>query len=501
MRILTLTTLALALAGALPTRAADPNPDLSQELKALQERVHELERTLKVTPAKPLASGDLAQQLSALKDRVAELEKAQKAAAPAGMTPEQLQDFNRITVKSEALEDWRDAAGLKGFKFSGYMDPTYVYNFAKERGTFQFLVPASSEGYGYDNSYFGTVSLDIQKETEGGTKFHVNLIPKRGTGDFNDNSIVNEASVWIPLGSLNTKLFAGQVPDWSGYEYQSPVQNLLITHNLLFDFTLPYFYTGAGIELVNPRLDLKLMLANFNSSIRQIGEHVPAFVFRGDYTPKGTDYWGFGFAGGFGYKANTRAFVDSGYGFDPSTGAALEADGVTPVSTKDTPFFTAEVDGWYTRGAWTVDGQVSVGTQQRAAISANAEGRLRDAQWWGASVLVGYKFTVRLQGIARADFIYDQKNGGGLLDWTEVDPGNGVGPDQEGGSPNKGADKYALTLGLNYGFNSNVTFKAEGRLDGATERVFGNKDALAGGSNPRYHRLNSLLAGQVVFYF
>jgi hypothetical protein len=470
MRILTLTITALALAGALPTRAADP--DVAKELKALQERVKQLEQ---------------AQQ--------------QKEQPAPGMTPEQQADVNRITVKAESLEDARDASGLKGLKFSAYADPSYVYNFAKQRGTFQFIVPAATEAYGYDNSYFGTVSLDIQKETESGVKFHLNLIPKRSTGDFNESSIVNEASVWIPLGSLSKKLFVGQVPDWSGYEYQSPVQNLLVTHNLLFDFTLPYFYTGAGLEFVSPRLDLKLMVANYNASIRKIGEHVPAFVFRGDYTPAGTDYWGFGFAGGLGTKSNLRAFTDSGFGTN-ANGVAFEADGTTPVSSKDTFFATGEVDLWYTRGRLTLNGQATFGMQQKAAITADAEGKLRDAQWFGASVLLGYKFTPLLQGIARADFIYDQKNGGGLLDWTAADAGNGVGPDQKGGSANTGANKYALTLGLNYTYNPNVIFKVEYRLDGATQNVFGNKDAISGtGSDPKFTKFNSLVATQAVFYF
>lgn len=478
MRILTLAILALPLTVAFPTRAADPTPaEMNQQLKALQERVRELEKAAQASKAA----------------------QAQGQAAP-GMTPEQQQDFDRIKVKSEALEDWRDAAGLKGLKISGYADPTYVYNFAKERGTFQFLVPPSAEGYSYDDSYFGTLSLDLQKETEGGTKFHLNLVPRRGTGDFNDGTIVNEASVWIPLGGLGTRLFAGMIPDWSGYEYQSPLTNLLVTHNLLFDFTLPYFYTGAGLELVNPRLDLKLMVANFNQSLRGIGEHVPAFVFRGDYTPKGTDYWGFGFAGALGYKNNARAFIDSGFGLD-ANGVALEADGVTPVSSKDTLYVTGELDGWYNRGAVTFNGHLNFGTQKRAAITADSNGRLRDAQWWGVSALAAYKFTVKLQGIVRADFVYDQKNGGGLLDWVNADGANGVGPDQKGGDPNKGANKYAITTGLNYGLNSNVILKAEYRFDGASQNVFANKDALKGGSNPKFTKNNSLLATQVVFYF
>jgi hypothetical protein len=468
MRISTLCLAALALAGASPARAADPDPATTRQLKALQDRVDELEKKLQATPT--------------------------------GMTPDQQQDFGRIQVKAESLEDWRDAAGLKGFKLSGWMDPTYVYNVNKERGSFQFLVPASREGYGYDDSYFGTVSLDIVKETDNGTKFHLNLIPQRGTGGFTEGSIVNEASIWVPLGDLSTKLFAGQVPDWSGYEYQAPNQNLLVTHNLLFDFTIPYFYTGVGIEKITPRLDLKVMVANFNQTLRGLGEHVPALVFRGDYTPKGTDYWGFGFAGAIGYKNNSRAFVDSGYGHD-ANGVAFEADGVTPVSSKDTLYLTAEVDGWYGRGVVTINGHVTCGGQQGAAITADAGGRLRNAWWCGISALAAYKFTPVVQGIVRGDVIYDQANGGGLLDWTAADATNGVGPDQKGGNPDKGANRYALTLGLNYSLNPNVTLKFEYRLDGASQNVFGNKDALAGGSDPKYSKLNSLLSTQAVFFF
>ena len=304
----------------------------------------------------------------------------------------------------------------------------------------------------------------------------------------------------IPLGSQSTKLFAGQVPDWSGYEYQSPVQNLLITHNLLFDFTIPYYYTGAGLEFVNPRLDLKLMVANYNTTIRKIGESVPSFVFRGDYTPSGTDYWGFGFAGAAGYKNNSRAFVDSGFGLDPN-GVALEADGVTPVSHKDTLYLSGELDGWYTRGALTLNGHVTAAMQQKAAITADSQGRLRDASWAGISALAAYHFTPVLQGIVRGDFIYNQKNGGGLLDYTSADPVNGIGPDQNGGDPDTGANRYAVTVGLGYNFNPNVTFKVEYRYDGATQNVFGNKDALTGGSDPKFTKSNSLASTQVVFFF
>jgi hypothetical protein len=444
MRTLKLTTLALALAGAFPTQADDP--------------------------------------------------ATAPAPARAGMTEQQLADFNRIAVKTEALEDSRDAAGLKGLKISGYLDPSYVYNFNKQRGSFQFLVPASKEGYGTDNGYFGTVSLDIQKETDSGTKFRLNLIPKRGTGDFNEGSIVNEASASIPMDGY--KIFVGQIPDWSGYEYQAPygaVSNLLVTHNLLFDFTLPYYYTGAGLEIPVGRYVLKLMVANFNAPIRQLGEHIPMFVFRGDYTPQGTDYWGYGFAGAAGYKNNprsTKAFDSAGVPVDP-----------THLDGKDSLYLTAEVDGWYTRGDVTFNAHVNYGMQKKAAITAAADGTLRDSQWAGVSVLGAYKFTPVFQGVLRADFIWDEKNGGGLMDYNIPDPANGVGPGQEGGDPNKGADKYCVTAGLNYAINTNVIFKAEYRFDGATQKVFGNKDALTSGGSPKYLNHNSIIASSLVVGF
>jgi len=440
MRTLKLTTLALALAGAFPSQAADP------------------------------------------------------AAAPAGMTEQQLADFNRIAVKTEALEDSRDAAGLKSLKISGYMDPSYVYNFNKGRGGFQFLTPASSEGYSYDNGYFGTVSLDLQKETDSGTRYRLNLIPKRGTGDFNDGSIVNEASVSIPMDGY--KIFAGQVPDWSGYEYQAPygaASNLLVTHNLLFDFTLPYYYTGVGVELPLGRYVLKLMVANFNTPIRQLGEHIPMFVFRGDYAPKGTDFWGYGFAGAAGFKSNLRAAKV----FD-ADGAPVDPD---HLNGKDSLYLTAEIDSWYNRGDVTFNAHVNFGMQKKAAITEAADGALRDAMWAGVSVLGAYRFTPVFQGILRADFIWNEKNGGGLMDYVGPDGVSGVGPDQEGGDPNKGANKYCVTAGFSYAINTNVVFKAEYRYDGATQKVYGNKHALAGEDGAKFLNHNSVIASSLVVGF
>jgi len=406
---------------------------------------------------------------------------AAQTAKTAGMTPEQLSEFNRIAVKTEALEDGRDSSGFKNLKISGYADVNYIYNFNKERGGFQFLVPNATEPYGYDNSYFGSVALDIQKETDSGTKFRLTLIPARSTGDFTGAAnIVHEATVSIPV-SGDTKIFAGQLPDWSGYEYLPPTQNKLITHNLLFDFTLPYVYTGVGIEKAAGKWVLKGMIANVNTPIRQLGEVVPVFVCRGDYT--GGEFWGLGFA------------CLAGKTYNYTTG-------------NDTLSLTAEVDGWYARGDLTLNAHLAYGQQDKGAISPDpVTTELRTAQWYGASVLAAYKLTPRLEGILRADYIVNNKNGGGLLGWSASDAVNGVGPglNPDGSviDPEKGADKYAITAGLAYAVNANATFKFEYRYDGATQDVFGNKAALLDPADPaaKYLKSNSLISTGVVVFF
>jgi len=439
MRTLKLTLLALALAAAAPALAADPTP------------------------------AETKKELDALKARLAETQA----------------ELNRIVVKAEAMEDARDESGLKGFKVSGYLDVGYHYNVNKERGSFQFLVPNSSEIYGYDNSYFGSVALTVEKETESGAAFKLTLVPARSTGDFiGGANIVHEATVSIPVEAIGGKIFAGQVPDWSGYEYLPPTTNKLITHNLLFDFTLPFVYTGVGVETSAGDWTLKAMVANVNTPIRQLGENLPVFACRGDM--EGSEFWGIGFACLAGKKANFRAGVDDGTG--------------NVYSTKDTLVLTAEIDGWYTRGDLTLNAQVSYGQQEKAAITVGADGNLRDSQWIGASVLAAYKVTPRTELILRGDYIYNQKNGGGLFDWVEGDASNGLGPDPAG-DPEKGADRYAITAGLSYQALENVVLKGEYRYDGATKKVFGNKDALTGGADPKNLNNNSLVSGSIVFSF
>jgi hypothetical protein len=435
---------------------------------------------------------ELLKEIRALKERVTQLEAQQKTAAPAkpaagqwGMTPEQAAEFARVATKTEGLEDSIEAMGLKNLKITGFADPTYIYNQRQNRGGFQFLnqVYAGDNpgGYNYDNSYFGGVTIDLLKETDNGTRWHLTLTPNRGAGSvIGDASIVQEASVSIPLSDLQTRLIAGQLPDWSGYEYQQATLNKLITHNLLFDLTLPTTYTGAGLELTRGKWLSKVMLANMNSSLRKSGDKSPVLTYRVDYS-KG-EFSGFGFAGLHGRAANWRS--DD---VNPITGDAYD--------TRDTKVNLFEADAYFIRGDWTVQGQLSYGTQKSAAITADPlTGEMRDSSWYGASALASYQITPRFGITGRLDHLRNRKNGGGLLGYSWADDRNGIGPDPLG-DQERGTDRTALSVGLSYRFNLSTTFKAEYRLDRASLPVF--LDVRTG----EYHKTNNVFGTSVVVSF
>ncbi|SHN29166.1 DUF3138 family protein [Rhizobacter sp. OV335] len=474
MKFAKLSTLALAIAAAFAAPAqAQSNKELMDELKAMKQRIADLEKKLaekSAADAKPT-------------------EKTQERQW--GMTPEQAQDFNRISVKTEALEDAMEAQGLKGLKIGGYFDPTWIYNKNQHSAGFQFLNRVSDDGYNYDNGYFGVANLDFQKELDGGTKLRLTLMPNRGAGAIADpdgNSIVHEASASIPIGDLQTRFIFGQIPDWSGYEYVQGPLTKLVTRGLLLDFTEPTVYTGAGLEFIRGKWDIKAVLANYNKTKNGANHKAPVLAYRVDYS-KG-EFNGFGFAGVHGKAGN---FSESA--IDPNTLEVIPQD--------DTRLDLFEIDGYFIRGDWTVQGQIGVGRQRDASIVPAADGSLRDAKWWGLSALAAYKFEPRFEGVVRADYINNKKNGGGLLQYSVADDRNGIGPDPAlGCAPgalvdgcDEGANRYALAVGFNYLMTRNTTLKAEYRLDRATLPVF--IDANDGS----YKKSNHLLGASVVVSF
>jgi hypothetical protein len=464
-----------ALAGAALPAAAQSNEALLQELRALRERVEQLERQVRAQPAAP-KPGEW------------------------GMTPEQARELNRVAVKTEALQDQFTDQGFKGLKISGAIDPAFIINRRQDDRTFVFLNNGGAR-YTYDNSYFGMAVIDFEKETESGARWKLTLAPERGTGALtNGGSIVHEASVSIPLSDLQTRLWLGQIPDWTGYELTLPVGNKLITHNLLFDFTAPTNYTGAVLDVTRGKWWSRVGLANFNAARNTPGNKTPVLIYRVDYS-KG-EFSGFGFSGVHGkipnFAADGSYFVDTGT-TDPITGEPIFEETFFAEAGKATMANLLEFDAYFIRGDWSLFGQVSVGQQKKAAIFTS-DGVLRDARWWGLSGTAGYKFTPRLEGVLRADYLNNEKNGGGLLGYSFDDGINGIGRGiLADGSFAKGegigANRYALTLGMNYLFDESTVMKFELRQDGASQPVFLDT------KNGRYYKSNTLLGASVVVSF
>jgi hypothetical protein len=407
-------------------------------------------------------------------------------------------DVRKLQLKLDAIEDAREESGFEGLKISGMMDPTYIASSNRRSAGFNFLnnfdavdrgAAGQDSAYAFDNSFFGMVLLQFDKELQNGTKFRLQLVPhKSSSSTFNLGSIVHEATVTVPLDDQNTRIVAGQFADFTGYEYFLAHQTKLVTHNLLFDFTQASYYAGAGVEFVRDAWTTKVLVANMNKSSFRDHEASPVLVFRTDYA--NGEYSGIGVTGQFGkYLGRRIAMLSS--------------------------------DAFFTRGALGVNAQVNVGRWRGMAFNGG------DAQWIGASLLGTYKVTPRLELVARADRLVNDKNGGGTIatiftgcadavgdavgcaDAAVADPGagdyrNGFGPTADAlaqalarGTPGavSGTNRSELTLGGNYTIKSNAVLKFEVRRDWASQAAFLDE------STNRYRKHNDLLATSLVVTF
>ena len=406
---------------------------------------------------------------------------------------------NHADVQVSGIKQEAEGSGLKGLTITGMIAPAYVYNQDQQASSFVFLNrsngnPAAYSLYNYDNSYFGGAYIQFKKKTAGDVVWNLTLAPDRGAGvNMNGNSIVHEASVSIPVND-STKVIAGQIPDWEGYESTWDNQTKTITHNLLFDFNEVTAYTGVGIDQTVGNWEWKSMIANVNSPRYYYGGdggRAPALVFRADYSVPGYDNADIGFWGLVGKLPNSN--VDA-------NGNALLATG-----TSTAQMF--EVDGYLTKGNWGYYGQAGIGQQAQAAYNGGK------ARWWGLSGLLTYNFTPRFLGLVRADYMNNSRNGGGLpggyMNSSSGGAGqtfngvNGFGPgyvnDGSGNwavvDPNKGANRYALTVGWNYLLTESTTLKMEYRYDRSSLATFYH---VSDGSSKKD---NNLLAASVVVSF
>lgn len=494
MQLLKKLVIAAAIATAFPGMAmAQSNKQLKAELEALKQHVKQLEAMIQKVGAQAQQASTQAVQANSQATQAATQATAaatQAVAASAKVEAVDVAEINRVRIKSEAMEDAIEANGFKDLRVSGYVDPTYLYNRNAKTSSFMFLnnnssINGSEESFGYDNTYFGSGMFTLEKELEGGTFFKVTMMPSKSTAaGYNFGNLVHEASVSVPLGDLQTRLIAGQIPDWAGYEYIPSTQNKLITHNLLFDFSAANFYTGVGVELTRGKWLSKIMVGNLNSAKIDVPrERSPGLFYRVDYA-KG-EFAGFGFAG-----------VHSGFD-DEQTFGRLDM---------------VEVDAYFTRGDWNFQGQVSYGRQEATPYNGYSADHQR---WYGLSTLASYKVTPRLEAIARLDYINNSKNGGGVFGSTfggtcldtvgeeancpDGRNGFGSGMFYDGASwvvldPTRGSNRSALSLGLNYALMPGVNLKGEYRYDRSTGKVF--LDA-----NEMYRRDNHLIGVSTVVSF
>ncbi|WP_295748582.1 DUF3138 family protein [Undibacterium sp.] len=479
----------IAIASAFPAACmAQAAPSQKSEIEALKKQVKELQAMMqKITLQNSQSSAQSAETSAQV---LSILESSKQAIQADKSNVVDVTEFNRIRVKTEAMDEAIEANGFRALKISGYIDPTYVYNRNGKTSSFVFFnnnssINGSNESFGYDNSSFGSGMFNMEKELDGGTKFKLTLMPSKSSASSNNfGNLVHEASVSIPLYEPATRLIAGQLPDWTGYEAIPAPQNKLITHNLLFDFSAASFYTGAGVDLLRGAWDSKIMIGNMNRARVDVAkQQIPGVFYRVDYTQD--EFNSFGFSG-----------IHSGFD-DKLDSGRLDL---------------VEIDGSLTRGDWNFQAQLSYGRQ--SATPANAY--LNERQhWYGLSSLASYKVSPRLDATARFDYINNARHGGGLFgstfggvckDSTGADAScpdgrNGFGSNMsyDGSNwivsnPDRGSNRSALSLGLSYALLTGVSIKGEYRFDHSNAHVFKTADE-------QYTQSNHLFALSTVISF
>jgi len=425
-------------------------------------------------------------EIDALKAQVKELQDLVKshtmtaapAAAPDAEPTVSLEEFNRIKTKVEAADDVKETNGMNKLRISAGINPVYIYDQNKNASGFSFANNPNT--FAYDDSVFGIAYLDVQKEMEGGTKFHLTLMPTKSSTSSaagTPTSIIQEASASIPFAGNDNRLLVGQIPDVSGYEPTYPTYvgennistNLLypsyptyfITHNLLFDFTGASYYTGVGLDLLRDSgyWEFKLFAANVNNSrndsklsagANQANQN-EGFIYNAAYTEN--EFWGFEFTGYY------------------IPGMATPTGGEGTVNQ-------FEIDGNFTRGDFNGNLQFVTGSQQNGAYTADANGNPQSSYWSGLSLLLSERLSPKWSVAGRYDYIYNQQNGGGIFTLGTYNAGgsntgdaiNGFGPDVA--DPTTGTNRQALSLAASYRLNQNTTLRGEFRRDFASTNAF-----------------------------
>lgn len=445
--------------------------------------------------AQAQSPGELKAEIEMLKAQIAELKAmvVKQAAAPAAAVPPTLAaDVAKLKVKVEAIEDGQIDSGFGGLKFSGFLDPTYVYNERADRGDFIFLNDSggptndlAADSWGYMNPNFGGVTILLEKQIDTDLAATVKLRPYKSP----NNGWVEEAFMSIGIGEGRT-VVVGKRNSFNGYESVDAAAGKNVTHNLLYDFGGPLEMTGAGVDFNALGMDWKTTIGNMNSQRDLKGAESRGFHWRGDYEV--SEFFGVGVSGMHG---------------------KLDGQGYNYVG----------LDTWYTKGEWNINTQLEVGQHKHMAFNGGKASHV------GASVLASYMLGEGWEAVARVDYLDDHKNGGwrgyveetgggeclGLADF-EADPSgataaaacgdhrNGFGPqlgfDTASGlwgitNSSRGAKRSAITLGMNYQLHENALLKLEVRFDRAD--IYAFYDFESG----NFKKSNTLFAAQTVIKF
>ena len=365
----------------------------------------------------------------------------------------------QVQTLSEKVKQLEGPAGLlSGISISGYLDPTYIFNSRQHISSFFF--GDKTAPYRFYHSSFGDLFLDVTKKFSGGSTLNVQIMPNRGYGAAS-GSIINAAYFTVPVTG-KFSVIGGQIPAWDGYEPQISTGMYTVTHNLLFDFSEPGFFTGVGGQYASGPYTVQMLLANtwnhaFNSSFRE-----PTLEYRFSVAPSSS--FSYGLFGTIGKIASVNPGVGS-----------------------TTRFFN-DLDATYTSGPLTLSGQLDHGYQERGAANG------RTAEWYGASVMGNYRFMPMVGFTLRYDYLNDTKNGGHVAGSGKLaDYNDGFAPNPA--DPNAGPLRQAFTTALLLYPMKHVTVKLEYRHDWANFATF--LDSASG----NYHNSDNTVAAQFLFAF
>lgn len=491
MKKLLISVLIAGLPGvALADAKADQIAQLKAQLEALQAQMQQLQQAVNAATAAKDADSTAADDANAeMKQRVTSME-----------------------MKVDKLNTDASEGPIAGLSITGYMDPTYLASRVGKSAGFQFV--NHSNQYSYTNSTFGDVYLDIKKTFGVGPlapSAEVTILPNRGSGNTlmtsggsssAGNNIINTAVVTFPL-SDTTQLVAGLMNSFGGYEVQQSNQINTITHGLLYDFSDPGSYVGAGFNWSHDVWATKFMIANEqfhtnpNSATDANGNthsnSTPTVTGRVDYTM--TSNLDLGGSMNLGrqslYAHSTNDTADGTYGYQGTSNSAYSA------------YYFGEMDATYTGTDSIYNAEIDYGTQKQAAWNGG------DAVWYGFSLLAHQKWTTetfgRMGATLRYDYLNDSKNGGGgggiALGSGGVDGTDGFGISQAcfnsssvNGTDCSGATRQAITAALLFYPTDQLTLKMEYRHDWANHDVFLRSDGS-------YRKSNDIIAAQAVYSF